>query len=639
MINKSEKKNERIMIVEDELIVAQNIENQLYKLGYDVPITASSGQEAIYNAEAFKPDLVLMDIKLTGDIDGISAADHIYKKFDIPVVYLTAYADEETLDRAKITDPYGYIIKPFEHKKLHSTIEIALYKHRMEEKLKESERRFRTLASSSPVGIFQTDPGGLNMYVNRRWIEIAGLPVDQSVGKAWTAALHPDDAEVISKAWGAMTQSGEAFEQEFRMKRPDGKITWVYGHAAPLQSDTGNTIGYIGTITDITVRKRLEEELLTGKKLESIGILAGGIAHDFNNLLSIILGTISIMKEDSTINSDQFVMLQSIETASAQASELAQKLITFSSGGWLNRKKTDLRQLLEEVMSRHFAAMDVSFNMELPPGLLPVDGDPNQLKQVFMNLLLNAAEFGGTENVVEIEGLNTEIQPHEENEHKHVRLRSGIYVKLLIHDRGKGIPDGNLGKVFDPYFSTKEKSSRKGLGLGLTICYSIIQKHGGYIGIEPREGGGTTVEVYLPVFIQSKSENEQPEALPNIGCRVMVVDDEPIVQDVTCKMLERLGYDVESFDEGLQALEAFDHAANSDKPFDVIFLDLINKRGAGGKETLKKVRERNSRVKVVALSAYADDAELVLLKEEGFFDVLIKPYKLGDLKRILDKIA
>jgi PAS domain S-box-containing protein len=485
----------KIMIVEDELIVAKNIENHLRKIGYEVICTVDSGEDAIARAAETKIDLVLMDIKLVGEIDGVEAARQIHDRFQIPVVYLTAYTDDETLQRAKVTAPFGYIIKPFEPKKLHTTIEIALYKNSMERKLKESELRFRTLASFSPVGIFQTDVNGHCIYVNERWCEIAGLSPKQAIGDRWLKALLPEDRTDISDAWYQMVKSGGKFTREYRFQTPEGKITWVYGHAAPLKKESGEKTGYIGTITDITLLKKLEAELLTGKKLESIGILAGGIAHDFNNLLAVIMGNISMIKNDPNITVDQNSILRSAEKASAQAAELAQKLITFSKGGWLDRKEIIFSQLIQDTIRDNFPEEEDLFDIDIPGNLRTVDGDKGQLKQVFNNLLLNAVEADK-----EKKGKITIAAGNVEKPEENIPLKNGQYVKVTVKDRGIGIPKEQLDKIFDPYFSTKVRWAKKGMGLGLAICYSIIQKHEGHISVSSEPGKGTTVEVYLPAF-------------------------------------------------------------------------------------------------------------------------------------------
>jgi two-component system cell cycle sensor histidine kinase/response regulator CckA len=628
----------QIMIVENELIVAKNIENHLRKMGYELISIVDSGEKAIARAAEAKLDLVLMDIKLAGEIDGIEAARQIHDRFQIPVVYLTAYADDETLQRAKVTAPYGYIIKPFEPKKLHTTIEIALYKNNMERKLKESELRFRTLASFSPVGIFQTDINGHCVYVNERWCEIAGLSPGQAMGKGWVTALHPEDRAAISNAWYHMAESGGEFTREYRFQTAGGKITWVYGHAAPLKKESGEKTGYIGTITDITLHKNWEDALLTNKKLESIGILAGGIAHDFNNLLSVIMGNISMIKNESNITSDQNYMLKSAEIASTQAAELAQKLVTFSKGGWLDRKEIIFSQLIQDTILDNFSQRESLFDIDIPDNLRNINGDPAYLKQVFTNLLLNAVE-ADKNNKGKIMVAARNVDTIEEN----IPLKKGQYVKITVKDKGIGIPKEQLDKIFDPYFSTKVRWAAKGMGLGLTICYSIIQKHEGHISVTSEPGKGTTVEVYLPAFHFFRTSpdtlfSSRKSTIPPPAGKALVMDDEAVIQDVVGQMLKRLGYEIATFDEGQQALEAIEKAGETGNPFKVAFLDLLNKKGMGGRETLKQMLKRAPQVTTIAISGFSDGSDINTLKQLGFADVLYKPFKLSDLKTVLDKI-
>ena len=631
----------KIMIVEDELIVAKNIENHLRKIGYEVIAIVDSGEEAIARAAETRLDLVLMDIKLAGKIDGVEAARQIHDRFQIPVVYLTAYADDETLQRAKVTEPFGYIIKPFEPKKLHAAIEIVLYKNKMERKLQESELRFRTLASFSPVGIFQTDINGRCIYVNERWCEIAGISPGQAMGDGWINAFHPEDRTTIANAWNQMVESGGEFTREYRYQTPGGKITWVYGHAAPLKKETGEKTGYIGTITDITLRKKLEDELLISKKLESIGILAGGIAHDFNNLLAVIMGTISMIKNEPNITADQHSMLKSAEKASSQAAELAQKLITFSKGGWLDRKEIIFSQLIQDTIRDNFPQREALFDIDIPGDLRAIDGGPVYLRQVFTNLLLNAVEAVEADKErkgnITIEARN--VDTIEEN----IPLKKGHYVKITVKDKGIGIPNEQLDKIFDPYFSTKVRWAAKGMGLGLTICYSIIRKHEGHISVISAPGKGTTAAVYLPAYQFSRESppslvSTQQNTFPPPASKALVMDDEEDIRDIAGQMLTRLGYEVATAVEGRQALEVIEQAGKNGSPFGIVFLVMLNKKGLGGKETLEQLRKLAPQVKAIAISGSSDGSDKKMLKRLGFAAVLYKPFKSCDLKKVLDEI-
>ena len=327
-------------------------------------------------------------------------------------------------------------------------------------------------------------------------------------------------------------------------------------------------------------------------------------------------------------------MLKNAEKASTQAAELAQKLITFSRGGWLDRKEFHFSQLLQEIIHHQFPQQESLFDLRVPQRLWAVDGDRNQLKQVFTNLLLNAIEAGkSNKESIRIEAENVDKSGDE------TTLKKGRYVKITITDRGVGIPKEHLNKVFDPYFTTKSRGTRKGLGLGLAICYSIIRRHKGHIHVNSETGKGTTVEVYLPtVRVPGEAPVPHRETIPVPTGKVLVMDDEEIIRDVTRQMLHRLKYSVETFDDGWQVIKAFEDAKKAGRAFDVVLLDLFNKKGLGGKDTLNKLLKLDPQVKAIAISGFSEGSERESLKKLGFLDVLFKPYRLDDLKNLLEKI-
>lgn len=629
-----EKSKIRIMIVEDEQIVAKHIKNHLKKGGYNFFEVAATGEEAVERAAEIQPDLILMDIRLAGPMDGIQAAGKIRARFNIPIIYLTAFADSETLERSRATEPFGYLLKPFEAKVLYSTIEVALYKHGMEKKLKESEARFRTLAEAAPVGIFQTDINGNCIYVNEKWCAMAGLSPGEAMGKGWEKALHPEDHQRVASRWYLLAHGGEKFAMEYRFKTPEGKVTWLFGQAAALEDEAGNKVGYMGTVSDITARKDLEEKLLTTRKLESLGILAGGIAHDFNNLLSIIMGNISLIREDIPPDEDHYKMLENAEKASAEAGELAQKLITFSKGGWLMKKKSSLEAILNTAAALASADEEgCTVEMDIQPDLMPIYGDETQLGQVFSNLLRNAAEAMENKGKIFVRAENSELASEDYHQ-----LKTGNYIRVAIEDHGVGIPDQHMSKIFDPYFTTKDMGPQKGMGLGLTICYSVINKHGGSIKVDSEPGKGTVVEVYLPAFKEPTAPAEKKGPVTKGKGRIMVVDDEPDILSITALMLEKMGYRVDTYEEGSGALDAYKRAVQAEQPFDVMLLDLFNKKGMGGEETLRKLLVFDPDAKVIAISGYLEDSDTDDLKKDGFCEVIIKPYRREELDMALSKV-
>lgn len=245
-------------------------------------------------------------------------------------------------------------------------------------------------------------------------------------------------------------------------------------------------------------RTRLHDQLLTAQKMEAIGILAGGIAHDFNNILSVIMGNLGLALEEIESNPKRATkMLKNAEKASVQATALSQKLTTFSKGGWIVPREITLSVVLKGMEEQNSDMKTILHNTTtiIPPGLKPLYGDERYLSQVIQNLLQNADEATAEPKQITLEAENVTLKQDNDFE-----LRYGDYVKISITDNGKGIPKDQIGKIFDPYFSTKNSVTQRGLGLGLAICYSIIKKHNGYIAVKSEVGKGTTVELYLPAY-------------------------------------------------------------------------------------------------------------------------------------------
>lgn len=286
------------------------------------------------------------------------------------------------------------------------------------------------------------------------------------------------------------------------LRTKDGRDIPVLFSCSVLTDDAGNKGGIVCIARDISERKKLEEEVLRHKNLESIGILARGIAHDFNNLLSIITGNISLALDELSPGEKGYKYWLAVENASLKAAELTSKFMTFSQGGGLKREKVILSHILKEVMETEPALQgaNISYNIDTADDLMPIAGDQRQVSQLLQNLFLNALEaVPEAGNIsISVQAGNITVIPQNE-----FQLKPGNYVRVIIEDNGTGITAENMDKVFDPYFSTKDNVTQKGMGLGLTLCYSIVRRHDGYITVDSREGKGTTVTFYLPAFIRS----------------------------------------------------------------------------------------------------------------------------------------
>jgi PAS domain S-box-containing protein len=310
-------------------------------------------------------------------------------------------------------------------------------------------------------------------------------------------------AEINRGVVEKITGGSDFKDNELVFKTKEGKDVPILFSKSVLIDNAGTPGGIVCVAKDISERKKLEEEILKTEKLESIGILAGGIAHDFNNLLSIILGNISLAQSEVSPQDKVYKFLLDLEKAALKAGELTGKFITFSPGGWFKKEQVTLSLLLKDVMASEpkLQETNISYHIDIPDHLLPIQGDKRQLNQVMLNLLQNAIEAmpGEEGGRITVSAENTTITPKNQ-----FQLKPGKYVRILIKDNGKGILAEIIDKVFDPYFSTKEKYAQKGMGLGLTLCYSIIKRHDGHIRVELQQGKGTTVSLYLPVFSINK---------------------------------------------------------------------------------------------------------------------------------------
>ncbi len=369
--------------------------------------------------------------------------------------------------------------------------ERKLYEH----KLTESEAKFRVLAEKSLVGIRIIQNQAIK-YANPQALNIFGFTQEETINKNPLEWVVEEDRDLVAKhLQERMNGTGDTRSLEFKGVTKEGDIINIESYGALTHYEGKPAV--LESVIDITRRKKAEMELLKSRKMETVGILAGGIAHDFNNLLAVIMGNTSLMKltfgeHNPKLNN----YLDNVDRASAQAAELAQKFITFSEGGWLMRKQVKLVNILRDTAQLSPEIKNIPYEMSIPPDLDLIYGDERQLRQVFTNLLLNAWESTEDNNrKITVAAKNTILD--KDNPYS---LKKGKYVHVLVKDNGKGIPSELLEKIFDPYFTTKDTVSQKGLGLGLALCYSIVTKHEGHISIDSKVRVGTTVNIYLPVF-------------------------------------------------------------------------------------------------------------------------------------------
>ncbi|MHB8482506.1 MAG: hybrid sensor histidine kinase/response regulator [Nitrospiria bacterium] len=377
-------------------------------------------------------------------------------------------------------------------------------------------------------------------------------------------------------------------------------------------------------------RKKMEEILVKARKLESVGILAGGIAHDFNNLLTAILGNISLALLSVDPKDPAYERLSAAEKASLRAKELTRQLLTFSKGGGPVKKLASIGDIIREAASFAVRGTHVLCEYTFPPDLWTVEVDAGQISQVINNLIINATQASAEGGKIKITAENISSISGE-----NIALKPGKYVKVSVSDNGAGISEELLPRIFDPYFTTKPN----GNGLGLATSYSIIKKHGGEITVYSRLGSGTTFFIFLPALEKSLPSKKGRELSPQKGKgRVLVMDDEEIIREVTNQMLNELGYEACLACSGTETISLYQNAMELDHPFDAVILDLTVPGGVGGKETMQKLIELDPLVKAVASTGYSNDPVMANCKKYRFQAIITKPYRIQDLGKVLHSI-
>jgi PAS domain S-box-containing protein len=486
------------------------------------------------------------------------------------------------------------------------------------------KRHFEVILESMKEGVLEVTSRGRIVNANRTALALTGKLEEMLLASHVHDIFQNSDQETIrrlmeTKQPRAATESGEALFQL------NGKQLMV--KVLPLEPQDP---GAIVILEDVTERKRMEEQLLRARKMEAVGTLAGGIAHDFNNILTTIFGSVSLGKLHLNPGDELWQRFEEIEQASRRAKELARQLLPFSRGGGPIRKIVSLGPLLEEICLNFPVGPDVRINASVPEDLRPVDVDVSQIHLAITQLLTNAVEAMPGGGTVEVRAMMLHV-----DEGLHLALPAGKYVKISIEDHGGGIPESDLDRIFEPYYS-KRKAGR---GLGLATVYSVMERHQGCVTVETREGVGSVFHLFIPAV-----ECGDPKPGTRVGrtdagkCRVLLMDDEVLVRKIAGQMLEHLGYSVVPAKDGEETIELYQAAQRNREPFDLVVLDLTVQQGMGGKEAAAELLRMDPAAKVIVSSGYSNDPVMSDHKAWGFKGIIEKPYQMKELQRELQRV-
>jgi PAS domain S-box-containing protein len=655
-----------VLVVEDERLIAEEIQERLARLGFSIVGIVDTGEDAVQVAHMELPELILMDIRLKGKMDGIEAATEIRSEHNIPIIYLTAHSDQGTRRRAMETTPCGYVLKPFREEDLLAAMETALHLNAQDRRLRESEARYAATLASIVDGVVATDEGGRVTFMN---------PVAEALtGWRFSTAKGAAIEKVLKLVDGSSNKPVEnPVRRALRQRAPvvpagvmllvgrDGVRVPVDDNAAPITTDRGVVIGAVIAFRDLRGRHlmesalhKAEEQVRRSQKMDAIGRLAGGVAHDFNNLLTIINGCANLALDGPDVGLATRDLLKDIEDAGARAAALTNQLLAFSRKQVLAPAVLNLNGVLEDMknMLRRILREDIEFTLLLSPSLGHVRADPSQMEQVIMNLVVNAREAmnpGGrltietrNINVDELAGLEDLGSVQDSGALKQPEVKPGRYVMLAVTDTGRGMSPSTQAQIFEPFFTTK--GFKKGTGLGLATVHGIVAQSGGEIFIESELERGSKFSVYLPLVSDAVAgpsgfrDGSEPEQALAGTETILLVEDEDGVRSVLSSVLRRFGYQVLAARSGEEAVAICELP---DQPVDLLMTDVVMPE-MGGRELAKRVHALRPRVPILYLSGYVDDALLRsgLLAEESFFlRKPVAPHVLAlNVRQILDNM-
>ncbi|MBE9520039.1 MAG: response regulator [Proteobacteria bacterium] len=505
-----------------------------------------------------------------------------------------------------------------------------------EDALMDEKERLAVTLRSIGDAVITTDNSGKVILINEVAEELTGWSEGEVIGQPLVKVYNTLDEKTREPSDDFVSRVLEAERiidksSPSILKSRGGVERLISEIGAPIRDKENKVIGVVLVFSDITHRVKMEEELLKGRKLESVGILAGGIAHDFNNILTAIMGNVSLAKNFVDPDNKAYKRLEEADRATQRAKDLTHKLLTFSKGGAPIKTIASVAELIKDSAGFTLSGSPVKSEYSFAEDLWPVDIDTGQISQVIQNLCLNASQAMPDGGILQIRAENEII-----TEDKTVVLEPGNYIKISFSDNGVGISKNLIARIFDPYFTTKQKGS----GLGLATVYSIIDNHDGVIMVDSEVDVGTTFTFYLPASsgkqVAVADEKSKPETELLGSGTVLIMDDEEIVREVAGEIIHYLGFEIDFAKDGEEALEKYSQAMENGKPYAVVIMDLTVPGGMGGGEAIKKLLEIDPQTKAIVSSGYSNNPIMANFNKFGFKGVISKPFRLDEVKKTLE---
>lgn len=594
------------------------------------------GEFQFYSIAVVFPIVVVMYFGYKATHDRIfQAQQHLKEVNDLLAKKIEA---EKALQKANEELEMRVQARTVELRNANQLLLMEINERRLTEKALAAEKdRLAVTLVSIGEGVITADTEGKIFLMNRVAEEITGWTQDAAYGQPLLQIFQIVDRQTgrpchSSNGADFLQREGSGLSpRDNVLIARDGTEKNVSHTLAPIRDKAGRTGGLVLVFHDITKQLQMEDELVRAQKLESLGILAGGIAHDFNNILSGILMKTQLALRALGKGNDPTRFLTSVEDATQLATGLTQQLLTFAKGGEPIKETLLLKELLLETAVFSLRGSKVRCKFEISEDLWPCEVDKGQLSQVINNLVINAVQAMPNGGTIRVEAENVQLA----SDQSLGDLPEGAYVKVSVHDEGVGIAPADLGRIFDPYFTTKAK----GHGLGLTTSHSIIEKHGGRITVQSELEKGSTFTLYLPAV--PKGDEKTPDKIDVVAHgtgRVLVMDDERIIRDSIGELLGELGYRTEFANDGAQALALYERALTEGDPILAVIMDLTIAGGMGGKEAIQKLLAIDPTASAIVCSGYSKDPVMADFRSYGFSAVLVKPFRIEEVSRVLAEV-
>ena len=628
----------RILIIDDEPRICESLRVLLEGCGYEVH-TAFGGEKGIKYLAGHKFALVITDIVMP-DTDGLAIMDYIQSHCpDTLVIVMTGYVSVQSAIDALRKGAYDYLIKPFDLGKLETIVQRAMDQVRLKIQLKESEEalykseeKYRQLVQNSLVGIYIRQ-GDTIEFVNNTFAKIFGYTCEELVGTDFWMLVHPEDRQK-AKEIGRKQLRGEPVsrQEEVRGTKKTGETIWVNISNICIEHEGRPAI--LGNIVDITEHKQMEEQLVQSEKLRAMGEMASGIAHDFNNVLATIIGNIQLLiprMADPILHR----RLKNIETAAYDASQTVKRLQDFTQirKDDRNLQQIDILKLINDVIGitkprwkdqsqEKGIAVEMVLNLKEVP---PVAGHPSQITEALTNLVFNALDAMPKGGTLAIKTRHVHERPHTDSDNEG-------FVEIAVSDTGCGMSSKLRKRIFDPFFSTKGVDRS---GLGLSVSYGIIRRHGGDILVKSKEGEGTTMTVKLPVSLQIGESVEEKNMLKGSPkrARILVIEDDMLVRTVLQEMLSSVGHNVITASDGKTGIQQFKEGG-----FDIVFTDLGMPEMSGW-EVARIIKETNPEIPVVMITGWGEEFDQKQLKDAGVDLIVAKPFNMRRIVSLVGEAA